>query len=167
MRRATTVLAALAAAIGAIGAPALAHGADPGPRPRRDGLTALGAARFDGTRTAIAIPYAGRAPRPILYRISATRYYYEFEGARFEPGGAQYRKLDSNLARFTISNRPARPVVRVAFRLTQPAIPAVRVDAATRTIEVLPLGRATALGTAPAKVPHGLALPLPDEAATR
>ena len=41
MRRATTVLAALAAAIGAIGAPALAHGADPGPRPRRDGLTAL------------------------------------------------------------------------------------------------------------------------------
>ncbi len=130
------------------------------PALRRDGLTAIGAAAFDASRSAIEIPFTGRTPRPLLYRLSATHYYYEFEGARFAPGGAQYRKLSSNLERFTLSARPNRPVVRLSFRLTQATVPRVEVDAATGTIRVLPLGRAASLGSVPASVPHGLSLPI-------
>jgi hypothetical protein len=130
------------------------------PAPARGVLTRLGAARFDGARSAIEIPFSGPAPKATLFRLSPTHYYYEFDAARFVPGGAQYRKLGSNLERFTVANRPHEPVVRLSFRVTRATVPAVVVDADAQRIKVLPLGHEVALGSAPAIVPHGLALPL-------
>lgn len=133
---------------------------------RRDGLAPIGTATFDAARSAIELPFAGRAPRAFLYRLSPTHYYYEFEGARFAPGGAQYEKLDSTVVRYMVADRPHRPVVRVSFRVSRASVPAVRVDAATHRITVLPLGREAALGSPPLSVPHGWSLPL-DKAADR
>ena len=160
-------LAALALIADLAWAPGVAaHGPAAAPAARPAGLTRLGAARFDGSRSAIEIPFSGPAPRTILYRLSATHYYYEFQRSRFTPGGAQYRKLGSNLERFTLANRPRQPIVRLSFRLTLPTVPAVSVDPASRRIKVLPLGREAALGSAPAIVPHGWSLPVSRPAAT-
>lgn len=162
MRALLPASTALALVVGLAAAPAAIAAPADAPRlvVRRDGLAPIGAATFDAARSAIELPFAGRAPRAFLYRLSPTHYYYEFEGARFAPGGAQYRKLDSTVVRYKIADRPHRPVVRVSFRVSRASVPAVKVDPATRTITVLPLGREAALGSAPLSVPHGWSLPL-------
>lgn len=132
--------------------------------------TVIGPATFDAGATAITLPYSGQAPKPQLFRISGTHYYYEFQPARLTRPMVQFKRVGAPLERFTLANRPSGRAVRLSFVLTRPGAPSAVVDQAAHTIRILPFGTAvasTSVTPRPTPRPATASRPKPQAATAR
>ncbi len=120
----------------------------------------IGKVFYESQRQAIVVPFAGRPPNATYYRLSGTRHYWEFTGARLTDGLVQHHPIGGDIKRYTVAQR-GPDVVRLAFELAIEAKPALRFDATEHSFVILPFGQELR-GAAPVvRVPRALPFPSP------
>lgn len=150
MRR--PVLAFLVAA--ATSAPVPAHAAE---------AARIGTVFYEPQRQTIVVPFVGRPPDATYYRLSGTRHYWEFSGARLTDGLVQHHPIGGDIKRYTVAQR-GPSVVRLAFELEIEAKPALRFDAAEHRFEIYPFGQELRSTVPAVRVPRELPFPSPTPA---
>lgn len=120
----------------------------------------IGKVFYEPQRQAIVVPFAGRPPDATYYRLSGTRHYWEFAGARLPDGLVQHHPIGGDLKRYTVAQR-GPSVVRLAFELAIEARPALRFDAAEHRFEIYPFGQELHSAVPLVRVPRELPFPSP------
>lgn len=147
MRLPSLVCIVAAAAV----APPPAHAAD---------AARLGKVFYEPQRQAIVVPFTGRPPDAKYHRLSGTRHYWEFHGARLPDGLVQHHPIGGDLKRYTVAQKDGG-VVRLAFELAIEAKPALRFDARGHRFEIFPFGQELVAAAPVVRVPRELPFPSP------
>ena len=132
-------------------APAPAHGAD---------VSRIGKVFYEPQRQVIVVPFVGTPPNATYFRLTGTRHYWEFYGARLADGAVQHHPIGGDIKRYTVAPR-GPSVVRLAIELAIEAKPALRFDARGHRFEIYPFGQELKSQEPLVRVPRSLPLPTP------